>query len=64
MSKVFDSHRELLADALSPKPSERHGDVLVVTDIQFQPSAASLRRAEEVRQRVRAHMTSGSAAND
>ena len=54
MSKVFSSYRELLADALSPKPSERHADILVVTDTQFQPSEASLRRADEVRKRVRA----------
>jgi hypothetical protein len=56
MNKVFNSYRELLADALSPKPSERNADVLVVTDTQFQPSEASLRRAEEVRKRVRADM--------
>jgi hypothetical protein len=56
MTKVFNSYRELLADALSPKPSERNADVLVVTDTQFQPSEASLRRAEEVRKRVRADM--------
>jgi hypothetical protein len=54
MTRVFDSYRELLADALSPKPAERNADVLIVTDIQFQPSAASLRRADEVRRRVRA----------
>jgi hypothetical protein len=56
MTKVFDSYRELLADALSPKPSERNADILVVTDTQFQPSEASLRRADEVRKRVRADM--------
>ncbi len=56
MSKVFNSYRELLADALSPKPPERHADILVVTDTQFQPSEASLRRADEVRKRVRAHV--------
>jgi hypothetical protein len=56
MTKVFNSYRELLADALSPKPSERNSDILVVTDIQFQPSEASLRRADEVRKRVRADM--------
>jgi hypothetical protein len=56
MRKVFNSYRELLADALSPKPSERNADILVVTDIQFQPSEASLRRADEVRKRVRADM--------
>jgi hypothetical protein len=54
MTRVFDSYRELLADALSPKPAERNADVLIVTDIRFQPSAASLRRADEVRRRVRA----------
>jgi hypothetical protein len=62
MSKVFNSHRELLADALSPKPSGRNADVLVVTDIQFQPSTASLRRADEVRRRVRADMAELTAA--
>ena len=56
MSKVFNSYRELLADALSPKPSERHADILVVTDTQFQPSEASLRRADEVRRRIRADL--------
>jgi hypothetical protein len=56
MTKVFNSYRELLADALSPKPSERNADILVVTDTQFQPSEASLRRADEVRKRVRADM--------
>ncbi len=56
MSKVFNSYRELLADALSPKPSPRHADILVVTNTQFQPSEASLRRADEVRKRVRADM--------
>ena len=56
MTKVFNSYRELLADALSPKPSDRNADILVVTDIQFQPSEASLRRADEVRKRVRADM--------
>ncbi len=54
MSKVFNSYRELLADALSPKPSERNADILVVTNTQFQPSESSLRRADEVRKRVRA----------
>jgi hypothetical protein len=62
MNKVFNSYRELLADALSPKPSERNADVLVVTDTQFQPSEASLRRAEEVRKRVRADMAELTAA--
>jgi hypothetical protein len=54
MTKVFNSYRELLADALSPKPSERNADILVVTNTQFQPSEASLRRADEVRKRIRA----------
>ena len=48
MTKVFNSYRELLADALSPKPPHRNADVLVITNSQFQPSEASLRRAEEV----------------
>ena len=61
-SKVFNSYRELLADALSPKPSDRNADILVVTDIQFQPSEASLRRADEVRKRVRADMAELTAA--
>jgi hypothetical protein len=56
MNKVFNSYRELLADALSPKLPKRHADIVVVTDSQFQPSEASLRRADEVRRRVRAHM--------
>jgi hypothetical protein len=62
MSKVFNSYRELLADALSPKPSDRNADILVVTNIQFQPSEASLRRADEVRKRVRADMAELTAA--
>jgi len=41
--KVFNSYRELLADALSPKQPKRNADIVVVTDIQFQPSEASLR---------------------
>ncbi len=53
MSKVFNSYRELLADALSPKLPKRNADIVVVTDSQFQPSEASLRRADEVRRRVR-----------
>ena len=55
MNKVFDSYRELLADALSPKQPQQNADILVVTNTQFQPSEASLRRADEVRRRVRAH---------
>jgi hypothetical protein len=53
-TKVFNSYRELLADALSPKPAERNAGILVVTNTQFQPSEASLRRADDVRQRVHA----------
>jgi hypothetical protein len=56
MNKVFDSYRELLADALSPKQPKRNADIVVVTDTQFHPSEASLRRADEVRRRVRADM--------
>ncbi len=52
MTKVFNSYRELLADALSPKPPRRNADILVITNSQFQPSEASLRRAEEVRKKV------------
>jgi hypothetical protein len=62
MTKVFNSYRELLADALSSKPAERNADVVVVTNIQFQPSEASLRRADEVRKRVRADIAELSAA--
>jgi predicted acylesterase/phospholipase RssA len=62
MNKVFHSYRELLADALSPKQPKRNADIVVVTDIQFQPSEASLRRADEVRRRVRADMAELSAA--
>jgi hypothetical protein len=54
--KVFDSYRELLAEALSPKPLTRHADVVIVKEIQFKPSVNSLRRADEVRRRVRADM--------
>jgi len=56
MNKVFNSYRELLADALSPKQPQRNADILVITNTQFQPSEASLRRADEVRRRVRADM--------
>jgi hypothetical protein len=56
MNKVFNSYRELLADALSPKLPKRNADIVVVTNSQFQPSEASLRRADEVRRRVRADM--------
>jgi hypothetical protein len=61
MTKVFNSYRELLADALSPKPLERNADILVVTNTQFQPSEASLRRADEVRKRLRADERESSA---
>ncbi|HLZ97919.1 MAG TPA: hypothetical protein VKP66_08195 [Steroidobacteraceae bacterium] len=53
---MFNSYRELLADALSPKQPKRNADIVIVTDTQFQPSEASLRRADEVRRRVRADM--------
>jgi hypothetical protein len=56
MNKVFNSYRELLAEALSPKQPKRNADIVVVTNSQFQPSEASLRRADEVRRRVRADM--------
>ena len=59
MTKVFNSYRELLADALSPKPPHRNADVLVITNSQFQPSEASLRRAEEVRKKVLADKAAG-----
>jgi hypothetical protein len=52
MTKVFNTYRELLADALSPKPPQRNADILVITNSQFQPSEASLRRADEVRRKV------------
>lgn len=64
MSKVFSSYRELLADALSPRPTERHADVLVVTKLQFKPSEAAVRRAEEVRQRVRSDMAQSTAKSE
>jgi hypothetical protein len=64
MSRAFGSYRELLADALSPKPRERNSDVLVVTNIQFKPSAASLRRAEEVRKRIRSDMAESTVDSD
>ncbi len=60
MTKVFNSYRELVADALSPKPPERNADVLVITNSQFQPSEASLRRADEVRKKIRADKAANS----
>jgi hypothetical protein len=56
MKKSFNSYREQLADALTPKPATPHANVVVLTDIQFKPSRAALVRAEEVRQRVRTEM--------
>ena len=64
MSKVFDSYRELLADALSPKPAGRNADVLFVTNLRFEPSEAALQRAEEVRKRVRSDMAESTATSD
>lgn len=57
MSKNFLSYRELVADALSPKPSDGNSDVLIVTDLQFKPSRAALQKADEVRRRIRSVMT-------
>ena len=57
MSKNSRSYRKLVADALSPKPSDRNADVLIVTNLQFEPSLAALQKADEVRRRVRAEMT-------
>jgi hypothetical protein len=56
MSKSFFSYRELVADALSPKPLDGHADVLIVTDLQFKPSRAALEKADAVRQRIRSEM--------
>jgi hypothetical protein len=57
MSKNSRSYRKLVADALSPKPSDRNADVLIVTNLQFEPSLAALQKADEVRRRIRAEMT-------
>jgi hypothetical protein len=64
MNKSFNSYRELLADALTPKPAERRADIVVLTDIQFKPSRIALDRAEEVRQRVRAEMADSPSGED
>jgi hypothetical protein len=56
MSRNFFSYRELVADALSPKPPDGNGGVLIVTDLQFKPSRAALQKADEVRQRIRTEM--------
>lgn len=56
MSKNFLSYRELVADALSPKPLNGNGGLLVVTNLQFKPSRAALQKADEVRQRIRSEM--------
>jgi hypothetical protein len=50
------SYRELVADALSPKPLNGNAGVLIVTDLQFKPSRAALQKADEVRQRIRTEM--------
>jgi hypothetical protein len=55
MKRTFNTWRELMADALSAhkRPVEGH---LIVTNLQFTPSAEALARAEAVRQRVRANL--------
>jgi hypothetical protein len=62
--KLFNSYRELLADALTPKPAGPRADIVVLTDIQFKPSQAALVHAEEVRQRVRAEMADSQSGDD
>lgn len=57
MSKNSMSYRKLVADALTPKPLNRNADVLIVTNLQFEPSLAALQRADEDRRRIRAEMT-------
>jgi hypothetical protein len=54
MSKNFTSYRELVADALSPKPVHSgNGEVSIATNLQFKPSLKSLQKANEVRLRLR-----------
>jgi len=62
MSKNFFSYRELVADALSPKPLNDNGDGLIVTDLQFKPSRAALQKADAVRQRIRSGMKKPASA--
>jgi len=57
MSKSSMSYRKLVADALSPKPSNRNADVLIVTNLQFEPSLAALQKVDEDRRRIRAEIT-------
>jgi hypothetical protein len=57
MSKNSMSYRKLVADALSPKPSNRNADVLIVTNLQFEPSLAALQKVDEDRRRIRAEIT-------
>lgn len=64
MSKVFNSYRELLTDALSPKPAELNSDVLFVTSIRFKPSEAVLQRAAEVRKRIRSGIAQSTATSE
>jgi hypothetical protein len=42
---------------LSPKPSNRNADVLIVTNLQFEPSLAALQKVDEDRRRIRAEIT-------
>jgi len=57
MSKNSMSYRKLVADALSPKPSNRNADVLIVTNLQFEPSLAALQKVDEDRRRIHAEIT-------
>jgi len=57
MSKSSMSYRKLVADALSPKPSNLNADVLIVTNLQFEPSLAALQKVDEDRPRIRAEIT-------
>jgi hypothetical protein len=61
MSRNFLSYRELVADALSPKPLDGNAGVLIVTDLQFKPSRAALQKADEVRRRIRTEMAEPTA---
>lgn len=64
MSKQFSSYRELVADALSPKPVDAHSGVLVLKNLQFQPSRAALDKADALRKKLRAERLELKAAND
>ncbi len=61
MAEHAFSYRKLVADALSPKPSDRNADVLIVTNLQFEPSRASRQEADEVRRRIRFEMAAATA---